>query len=37
MEVIADPHQPCILLDTRLEGGADFLQRLYLFGCCRHT
>ena len=31
MEVIADPHQPCILLDTRLEGDADFLQRLHLF------
>src|SRR5713101_6577762 len=25
MEVIADPHQPCILLDTRLEGDADLL------------
>jgi len=31
MEVIADPHQPCILLDTRLEGDADFLERLHLF------
>ena len=31
MEVIADPHQPCVLLDTRLEGDADLLSRLRLF------
>ncbi len=31
MEVITDPHQPCVLLDTRLEGDADMLSRLRLF------
>ncbi len=31
MEVITDPHQPCLLLDTRLEGDADLLRRLRLF------
>ena len=31
MEVIADPHQPCVLLDTRLEGDADLLRHLHLF------
>src|SRR5262252_9440120 len=31
MEVISDPHQPCVLLDTRLEGDADLLRRLRLF------
>ncbi len=31
MEVITDPHQPCVLLDTRLEGEADLLSRLRLF------
>ena len=31
MEVITDPHQACLLLDTRLEGDADLLRRLRLF------
>jgi glucoamylase len=30
-EVIADPHRPCILLRTRLEGDPDFLARLHLY------
>jgi glucoamylase len=30
-EVIADPHQPCVLIETRLEGEADFLKRLHLY------
>ena len=30
-EIITDPHQPCLLLDTRLEGDADLLSRLHLF------
>ncbi len=31
MEVIADPHQPCVLIDTRLEGDPDLLSRLHLY------
>ncbi len=31
MEVITDPHQPCVLLDTRIEGDADLLRRLRVF------
>ncbi|HTW90033.1 MAG TPA: glycoside hydrolase family 15 protein [Candidatus Binataceae bacterium] len=31
IEVITDPHQPCVLLNTRLEGDPDFLSRLKLF------
>jgi glucoamylase len=31
MEVITDPHQACLLLDTRLEGDADLLSRLRLY------
>jgi hypothetical protein len=31
MEVITDPHQPCLLLDTRVEGDAELLSRLRLF------
>ena len=30
-EVIADPHQPCVLLRTRLEGDPDFLAKLRLY------
>ncbi|MBI1390596.1 MAG: glucan 1,4-alpha-glucosidase [bacterium] len=30
-EIIADPHYPCILTRTRLEGDADQLTRLRLF------
>ncbi|MGH7466493.1 MAG: glycoside hydrolase family 15 protein [Longimicrobiales bacterium] len=30
-EVIADPHQPCVLLRTRLEGDSEFLAKLRLF------
>src|SRR4029077_12209029 len=31
IEVIADPHQPCVLLDTRLEGDPAFLRKLHLY------
>jgi glucoamylase len=31
IEVISDPHQPCVLLDTRLEGDPEFLKRLHLY------
>jgi glucoamylase len=31
MELISDPHQPCLLLDTRLEGDPDLLRRLHLY------
>ncbi|MGH7917373.1 MAG: glycoside hydrolase family 15 protein, partial [Candidatus Binataceae bacterium] len=31
MEVIADPHQACLLIDTRLEGAEDFLKKLHLY------
>lgn len=30
-EIIADPHYPCILIRTRLEGDAEILARLRLF------
>jgi glucoamylase len=30
-EVIADPHAPCVLIRTRLEGERSFLARLRLF------
>jgi glucoamylase len=31
MEVISDPHQPCVLLDTHLEGDADLLKKLHVY------
>jgi len=31
IEVISDPHQPCLLLDTLLEGQADWLRRLHVY------
>jgi glucoamylase len=31
IEVISDPHQGCVLLDTRLEGEPDFLHKLHLY------
>ncbi|MGH7906405.1 MAG: glycoside hydrolase family 15 protein, partial [Candidatus Binataceae bacterium] len=32
MEVVTDPHQPCLLIDTKLEGSdAAFLARLHLY------
>ncbi|HLK87794.1 MAG TPA: glycoside hydrolase family 15 protein [Candidatus Binataceae bacterium] len=31
MDVITDPHQPCLLLDTWLDGDPDLLPRLRLF------
>jgi glucoamylase len=31
MEVISDPHQACVLVDTRLEGEQDFLSKLHLY------
>ncbi len=30
-EVIADPHQPCVLIHTRLEGAPEVLAKLRLF------
>src|SRR5512147_1134046 len=30
-EVIADPHLPCVLIHTRLEGEEAFLRRLRLY------
>ena len=30
-EVIADPHQPCVLIHTRVEADADMLRKLRLF------
>jgi glucoamylase len=30
-EVIADPHQPCILIDTQLEGDPAFLRKLHVY------
>jgi glucoamylase len=30
-EVIADPHQPCVLVHTRLEGDEELLARLRIF------
>ncbi len=31
MDVITDPHQPCLLVDTRLEGEPAFLAKLHLY------
>jgi glucoamylase len=31
IEAITDPHQPCLLLHTRLEGDPDLLPRLHLY------
>ncbi|MGH7931610.1 MAG: glycoside hydrolase family 15 protein, partial [Candidatus Binataceae bacterium] len=31
MEVISDPHQACVLIDTRLEGDPDLLPKLHLY------
>ncbi len=33
-EVIADPHLPCVLQHTRLDGERQFLSRLKLFALC---
>lgn len=30
-EVIADPHQPCLLIETALEGDPAFLRKLHLY------
>ncbi len=30
-EIVADPHLPCVLVHTRLEGDAEFLKRLHLY------
>ncbi len=30
-DVIGDPHQPCVLIETRLDGDPDFLSRLRLY------
>ena len=29
--MIADPHQACLLIDTRLEGDPELLARLHLY------
>jgi glucoamylase len=31
LEVITDPHQACLLVDTRLEGDAAWLRRLHVY------
>src|SRR5262249_39379820 len=31
MEVITDPHQACLLVDTRLEGKPEWLPRLHVY------
>ncbi|HJU09567.1 MAG TPA: glycoside hydrolase family 15 protein [Candidatus Binataceae bacterium] len=31
MEVITDPHLPCLLIDTRLEGQPEWLQKLHVY------
>src|SRR5215510_772020 len=31
LEVITDPHQACLLVDTRLEGDAAWLRRLHIY------
>ncbi|HLW70294.1 MAG TPA: glycoside hydrolase family 15 protein [Candidatus Binataceae bacterium] len=31
IDVIADPHQPCVLLDTSLEGDPAFLRKLRMY------
>ncbi len=33
-EIIADPHLPCVLQATRLEGDPSFLRRLKLYALC---
>ncbi|MGA2411538.1 MAG: glycoside hydrolase family 15 protein, partial [Candidatus Binataceae bacterium] len=30
-EVISDPHLPCLLIDTRLEGNPDFIKKLHVY------
>lgn len=30
MDIITDPHHPCVLIDTRLRGDPDLLARLHL-------
>ncbi len=30
-EIISDPHQPCVLVHTKVEGDEDFLERLKIF------
>ena len=36
-EVIADPHEPCVLIETALEGEPAFLDRLTCTPCWRRT
>jgi glucoamylase len=31
MEIVTDPHQACVLIDTRLRGDPDLLARLHLY------
>jgi glucoamylase len=31
LEVITDPHQPCVLIDTRLEGEPAWLRKLHVY------
>lgn len=31
IELVSDPHQPCLLLNTKLEGDADFLRKLHIY------
>src|SRR5579863_5971898 len=30
-EIISDPHQPCVLIETRLEADPEFLSKLHLY------
>jgi glucoamylase len=30
-EIISDPHQPCVLIKTRLEGDPEFLKKLRIY------
>lgn len=30
-EIIADPHQPCVLIHTRIEAAPDWLRRLHVY------
>ena len=30
-EIISDPHQPCVLINTRLEGTPEFLKKLRVY------
>ena len=33
-EIITNPHLPCVLIHVRVEGEADFLEKLQIFALC---